>query len=504
MNTRYYDRINDFSIITAQNNALTKAEALGLTLNPDVFQDDLYPMNPHFREVNRFGDRYISIFGDYAPQYIYGLAHPFDKDNWYAATYLPISETILVDHFYTIGYGFEQTIGSVMLTVERQHEHSFSDIKLSEDSAEFYVGGELFVVVKKLVFDKESQSTIKEITSALKSVNTLYDNSELTTPAIHGRLSKVRGFEKFQGFAVSQQDGEYIHSTLSNFTKGFQFILSEFTENKVPLHIAEKVMWAFFGIDNEHVLRANEKAQCITGTLFVTDTYDSNTGRFRAIQNYHDIPSALHGFIRQRKAVDALDEAFHIDPEGLGAFLFMPVSKHLSVSMNVHRPESRSYTEDCLKEAKRLLAGNVVFSSRQDFFVETFVINNIEIKLYDIDGRLHTVDHLNNLIPIDALMFHAAKDDVWRVKANYENIPNKYQRPDPATLPTEWRLSRQKYAKPTQMLVKLGDLSINDIERVVKRLNIKAKASRDYVDMDTLKTIWDINQKYEVDKINLF
>lgn len=504
MNTRYYDCINNFSIVTAQNNAIAKAEALGLTLNPNVFQNNLYPMSPHFREVNRFGDRYIDIFGDYAQHYIFGLAHPFDKDNWYCATYLPINETIPIDDFYTVGYGFEQTIGSVMLTVERQHEHSFSDVKISEDSAEFYVGGELFVVVKKLVFDEAPEAAIKEIASALKGVNALYDKSELTTQAIHDRLSKVRGFEKFQGFAISQQDGEYIHSTLSNFTKGFQFILSEFTDGKVPLHVAEKVMWAFFDIDNEHVLRANEKAQCITGTLFIADTYDSNTGRFRAIQNYPNLPSALNGFMHQRKAVDAVDEAFHIDPKGLGALLFMPVDKHVSVSINVRRAESQSYVKDCLKEAKRLLAGNVVFSSRQDFFVETFVVNDVEIKLYDIDGRLHTVDHLNNLLPIDALIFHTAKDDIWRVEANYENVPNKYQRPDPATLPTEWRLSRQKYAKPTTMIFTFGDLSINDIERVVERLKIKAKASTDHVDMDTLKTLWDINQKYGVDEISLF
>ena len=498
MNTRYYKRVNNFSILKAQESALTKAKTLGLDIKPNTFDTNLYPDNPvpDFRKINRFGDRYIDIFGDHAQDYIYGLAHPFDKENWYSATYLPISETILIDYFYVVGYGFEQTIGDVMLTVQQQHEHSFSDIKILPDGAELYVGGELFVVVEKIAFNDEPDATTKEITSALKGVNVLYDKSPITTQATHGRLAKVKGFEHFEGYALHQYDGHYVHSSLSNFAKGFQFILSEFTDKKVPLNVAEKVMWAFFGIDNEHILRANEKAGCITGTLYITSSYDSNSGRFQEIQNHISLPSALSGFQRERKRHGVSNEPFHIDAKSIGSCVHLPVDDHISAGIEVRRIESQKYVQACMGEAKKLFAGKVTFSSRQDLFIETFVVKDVELKLYEIDGELHTVDHLNNLIPVNALLFHSTKDTVWRVEADYSNNPNKYKRPDPSTLPTKWHISRQKYGKPTTALFRLGALSLEDIEHIVSKLKIKAKSSLSHNDMETCMALSKINRKY--------
>jgi len=493
MNKKYYDRVNSFNIYKAQDRALKKAQELDLPLSPSAYEKNIFPEDSiiNMSDLTRFADDYFSLFGDNAPDYIYSLLHPFSPDHWYIAEYFPISESIPLDEQFFVDYGLEQTIGNVMLDV-KLFNFTFSDIKILKDGAKFYISGELFATIKKIDFSNQSPTLVKEITSALKGANALSDGGKLNTQTAKSRLSKVTGFSGYQGHALNGEDGHFVHSSISNFVKGFQRLLSEFSDEKIPLNKAEKVMWAFFDINNEHILRANEKLNAVTSTLFITSTRNNDTGIHSDFEIYHNLPSSLAGFTKQLLHKNQTNSPFNIQT-GIWPYrglVSVDIESEETLKVYAHDIASQEYSENCINEAKKLFSGEVKFSSRKDYFLESFTAGGVEISLYKINDELHVTNDCDEIIPVSSLLFHAYRSDVWRVDANYNG---EYEKPDFSKNPIEWHLSRQKYERPTISFFKFGQLTLNEISLVVKKLSLPAS---------NLSLIMNKEERYSIHAIN--
>lgn len=326
MNPKYYSRVENFSIVKSQELAIKKATELGIKLSAIAF-DSPYSEGDEIvvENLNKFGYRFFEIFGEDAEKYIYSLESPFDNNEWYTINYYEVDGKLISSDYSSINYGFKNTLGLIVNDIESLNLQ-FSSVDLREDGADFYINGQIFAKVSKTEFSEVSQTDLSEITTLLKGIHT---GREFTTDSNIKKLAKLPWFENYLGHK-KEKYGSFVCPSISNFVRGFQWLIQSFTDEKISLNVAEKVMWAFFEIENEHVLRANEnKKNVLAHPYLVIFQNDDQTMPFEYYY-YRSIQESLLGF-RQKIKEYNITASFALHKPSFGNMLEIRKKENASI-----------------------------------------------------------------------------------------------------------------------------------------------------------------------------
>lgn len=456
MDLQYSSRLKQFDILVAQDRAIKKAADIGINLHANVNDTNLWPDNnlEYIAKLNRFGDRYLDIFGDNSQEYIFTLEANFSKDNWFKIEYFCIEDRLLTDDYHDVSFGFKEALGRVFYEAERS-TYNFSNIEINEDEAKLYIDDEIFAIITKLEFSDKTESQKKEVRSTFKG---LHSGCEFCKQEQQKKISKIPGLKGCVGYRP-YQDGLFLDKSISNFVKGFKWLLESLSEDKISLSNAEKVMWSFYDVENEHQLRANEKNGALIKPYFV-EVSNGESERSEFIY-FKDFPEAIWEFGEQVKAknLEDLEYVFDNNPFGYSLNILDPESECnslLSLS-NLYINDIES-NEEYIELADKFFSGNMEFSSRKDSLVKHIKFKEVEVKIHQ-KGKYHYIENdYGKLVQMNRLEINLPKPKL--------SFGPKSREPE-ITQSTKWKIIRGK-----ESILRLGELSNEEIEQLSKDINL--------------------------------
>jgi hypothetical protein len=496
MNTIYQDRVNAFSLIAAQDIGIAKAKELGISVNSNIHDNNLWPKNdsPEIAKINRFGDRVIDIFGRMSHKYIYALAHPFNPSELYTIEYFLVDDHLISKEYISIQYGFKEALAEVISTAYN-HDFSLSNATFSDSSAELYINDQLYAKISLAEFEESNPTHSKEIATLLKGI---HSGREFSKEKTFKRLSKMPFLEGYEGHRM-ELDGKFIHHSIRNYVRGFQWLLESLSDDKVSLNQAEKVMWAFYGITNEHLLYANEKLETPTEFFYSVVINEDTTGNDCKgnIALYKTLPSAISGFRDRIANLELNKKPFHFDntfgnitrienPKVIKERWDIIGKYILSIDIN---KLSYSPDKEHMNEAERLINNKVTFSSRKDEALQSLTINDKTITIYLRNNQHHIESHLKHLVPIKNLVVgyegQSREVDIFSGNIYSDETPTK-----------EWGFFHYKYDKVQGREIELGELSLDDVHNIIKTLKIPALADECDFKEGEVKRLKELNLEY--------
>ncbi len=458
----YTKKIDAFSISRSQYLATQKARELGLEISSKA--DELkYPDSKMISELTYFSDLVLDIFADFGKEYIYSLLYPRDASQWFYIRYYLIDGELITSNYIECQYGIESAIGRAIAEAG-ESTYSLSGADINGEKADLFVNNSLFAKIRKIEFSDAKAEPNKEIVSLLKGV---HSSSTLSDQATINRLSKYPNLQKYAGHEV-YGNGAFLHESINNYITAFKFILEQFCESRVPRHIAEKVIWAFYEIDNEHVVRANEKRTDVCYQPFVLEYLEDRDKLHGELEFFRNFPNAMHEYGNNLKSRNISHEAIIVEAASYGISTSLYTGEPCEYNLNLPSSlltvarkdhiESEYYLEAC----RDLTNGDIHFKTRESEIVKTVMIGKKTLHVYLRNDILCMESERveRRLVPLDLL-------SIGYISKKEKPFDSFYAEKE---TPKEWCIGYTK--NEMQRVISLGELDIEDVVDAVKKIGI--------------------------------
>lgn len=464
MSNLYTKKIDSFSITRSQYLATQKARELGLEIAIEA--DELkYPDRKGLCHLTHFSDLVLDIFADFGKEYIYSLLYPRDANQWFYIEYYLVNDELITSDVIECQYGIESAIGRAIAAAS-ENTYSLSGADINGEKADLFVNNNLFAKIRKIEFSDANIETNKEITSLLKGINS---SSTLSEQSTRSRLSKYPSLQKYAGHEV-YGNGSFLHESVNNYITAFKFILEQFSANRVPRNVAEKVMWAFYEIDNEHVLRANEKRTDICYQPFVLE-YLEDSGREKLhgeFTFFRNFPNAMHAFGENLKSRKISHNAITVEAAsyGISTNLYTDESSECNFNLPSNtltvKRKDHSECEHFVESSRELTNGKTTFKTRESEIVKTVIIGNKTLHVYSRNDILCMESERaeRRLVPLDLLSIGYTCE---KSKSHDSFYAEK-------ETPKKWCIGFTK--DEVTEVIGLGELDIENIVDAVKKIGI--------------------------------